>query len=356
MDTANYLKDNLLLDFIVNPGKRIYRHILLFSVLGLLILGNANAMPDNIDRHILYLVAGLYLCCIVVLYVNLYVLVPRLLFNNKYGKYFLSILSIIAVSFLMLAGSVGLFFSLHTHLSEDIEEINMLSILDGFLSYFIVFGSFIASSTAIKLFQRRIMDNQRIYELEKNTMTAEMEQLKNQITPHFLFNTLNNTSVLINTDPEKASQTVMMLSDLLRYQLYDSVRETVLLSSDIRFLTDFLNLEKIRRDNFEFFIETEGLTDLLIPPLMFIPFVENAVKHSAGSKISSCVHLKFSVKERELSFVCINSKPENPQQEKQGGLGLANIRRRLDLLYQGNYELTIQDKKNTYRVKLNIGL
>ena len=355
MDTASHIKDNPLLDFIVNPRKRIYRHILLFAVLGLLILGNANAMPENIDRHILYLVAGLYLCCIAVLYVNLYVLVPKLLFNNKYGKYFLSILSIITVSFLIVAVAVWL-LPLHAHLSEDIEEINMLNILDGFLSFFVVFGSFIASSTAIKLFQRWITDNRRIYELEKNTMMSEMEQLKNQITPHFLFNTLNNTNVLINTDPEKASQTVMMLSDLLRYQLYDSVRETVLLSSDIRFLTDFLNLEKIRRDSFEFSIETESVTGLLIPPLLFIPFVENAVKHSAGSKYSSCVHLKFSVKEGELSFMCINSKPENPAKDKQGGLGLTNIRRRLDLLYGNGYELNIEDKKNTYRVKLTVKL
>lgn len=161
MDTVTHIKDNPLLDFIVNPRKRIYRHILLFTVLGLLIPGNANAMPENIDRHILYLVISLYLCCIAVLYVNLYVLLPRLLFNNKYGKYFLSILSIIVVSFLTVAVAVW-FFLLHAHFSEDIEEINTLSILDGFLSFFIVFGSFIASSTAIKLFQRRITDNQRI--------------------------------------------------------------------------------------------------------------------------------------------------------------------------------------------------
>jgi LytS/YehU family sensor histidine kinase len=212
------------------------------------------------------------------------------------------------------------------------------------------------SSTTIKLFQRWIVDTSHIRELEKNTMDAELEQLKNQITPHFLFNMLNNTNVLIQTDAEKASQTIMTLSDLLRYQLYDSTREKVFLSSDIRFLTDFLNLEKIRRDNFEFTIETEGdINNLLLPPLLFIPFIENAVKHSEGSKNTSCIHLKFTLTDGRLDFVCINSKPEKEKEkENTGGLGLANIRRRLDLLFGEKYRLNICEKKNSYRVHLNI--
>src|SRR6202000_1449787 len=113
-------------------------------------------------------------------------------------------------------------------------------------------------STAFRLFQRSILDNQRIAELERISMQSELQQLKNQINPHFLFNMLNNVNVLTQQDPEKASQVLMKLSDLLRYQLYDSSREKVLLTADIRFLTDFLNLEKIRRDNFDFIVSKEG--------------------------------------------------------------------------------------------------
>jgi LytS/YehU family sensor histidine kinase len=126
-------------------------------------------------------------------------------------------------------------------------------------------------------------------------MQSELELLKNQITPHFLFNTLNNTHVLINTDPEKVSDAVMTLSDLLRYQLYESMQEQVLLSSDIRFLKDFLDLEKIRRNHFEYTVTLHGHSHLLIPPLLFILFVENAVKHSASGNRETFVNLEFAV-------------------------------------------------------------
>lgn len=354
MSSTNYIsKDNPLLDFIVNPRKRIYRHLLLFLFLGILIAFNAINIPKDMDKQILYILAGFYVFCMAVLYVNLYVLIPKLLFKNKYGSYFLSVLLTIVFVFLIVMAFTQL-FSLHEY--AEAEEVNTQSILSGFFTFFILFGSFIVSSTTIKLFQRWIIDTSHMRELEKNTMDAELEQLKNQITPHFLFNTLNNTNVLIQTEPQKASQTIMMLSDLLRYQLYDSTREKILLLSDIRFLSNFLNLEKIRRDKFEFAIVTEGdISNLLIPPLLFIPFVENAVKHSEGAKNGACIHLKLTLTVNRLDFVCINSKLEKGNEsENRGGLGLANVRRRLDLLFGGKYHLDIHEKKDSYRVNLNI--
>lgn len=352
MDSINYTsKDDSVLDFIVNPKKRVHRHLWVLLLLGILIFGNAMFIPKDMDKNIMYVVSGLYLSCIILLYVNLFVLVPKFLFNSKFGKYLLSVFLIIIIGFLMATFVVK-------HFSLNTEEVNRNGILNIFISFSVMFGSFIASSTAIKLLQRWIMANSRMHELEKNRMEAELEQLKNQITPHFLFNTLNNTNVLINTDPEKASQTVMMLNNLLRYQLYDSTREKIFLSSDIRFLTDFLNLEKIRHDRFEFTITTQGnTTDLLLPPLLFIPFVENAVKHSAGDKNGSYIHLGFMVKENVLTFQCVNSKPEKmKKKEEAGGLGLVNIRRRLDLLYAGNYELDIHETENNYQVNLIVRL
>jgi LytS/YehU family sensor histidine kinase len=221
------------------------------------------------------------------------------------------------------------------------------------------FGTLTAASTAIKLFQCWIKDKLRILELEKNTMQSELELelLKNQITPHFLLNTLNNTNVLINTEPEKASDVVITLSDLLRYQLYESTRENVFLSSDIRFLKDFLDLEKIRRNQFEYVITVNGNSNILVPPLPFIPFVENAVKHSAGCKREAFVKLDFMADEKELDFVCINSKPVNSVHANgSGGLGLANIRRRLGLLYEGRATLRIDKTNDIYKVSLNIKL
>jgi len=122
---------------------------------------------------------------------------------------------------------------------------------------------------------------------------------------------LNNANVLIKRNPEEASKVLFKLEDLLRYQINDSSRERVSLASDIRFLNDYLNLEKIRRDNFQFTMEEHGETDSIwVQPLLFIPFVENAVKHSFDSEHPSYVHVSFKVDNDRLEFRCENSTPE----------------------------------------------
>lgn len=152
------------------------------------------------------------------------------------------------------------------------------------------------ASTAVRLFQRWVFDSCRINEMEKRRLQSELDQLKNQINPHFLFNMLNNASVLTHKDPEKASQVLMKLSDLLRYQLYDSMRDKVLLTSDIHFLTNLLELEKIRRDRFEYMVSREGnISSIMIPPFLFVIFVENAVKHNLDAYNASFVQLFFSL-------------------------------------------------------------
>ena len=292
--------------------------------------------------------------CFVILfpfYTNLYWLIPRFLFRNKYGHY--------AAAVLMLAGLTGL-LSLAKHQWLDPYQIDprerheMTDPVS--LLLFAVF--LLLPSTAFRLFQRTILDNQRIAELERISMQSELQQLKNQINPHFLFNMLNNVNVLTQQDPEKASQVLHKLSDLLRYQLYDSSREHVLLTADIRFLTDFLNLEKIRRDNFDFIVSKEGeIGNILIPPHLFITFIENAVKHNVDPEMGSYVYAWFNVYGDELHFKCINSRPQQSiGKNGAGGLGLANAKRTLELLYPDRHRLEIRDEATIYCVNLSIQL
>ena len=196
--------------------------------------------------------------------------------------------------------------------------------------------------------------------LEEQTALAtkmELMMLQSQINPHFLFNMLNNANVLIKRNPEEASKVLFKLEDLLRYQINDSSRERVSLASDIRFLNDYLNLEKIRRDHFQFTVEQEGDIDSIwIQPLLFIPFVENAVKHSFDSEHPSSVHLSFKVEENRLEFRCENSTPAVAVSNKVGGIGLANIQRRLGLLYPDRNELEQIENENRYIVILCITL
>lgn len=303
--------------------------------------------PFRLDSQL-----AIFALLIFLFYSNMYWLVPRFLLHGKYLYYGLGIAVYIAIALLLIR-----IFQIR---SED--YFTGINEGDGYKPEMIIRFLFIllvlvGATTAIKLFQRWISDARRINELERITMQAELEQLKNQINPHFLFNMLNNANVLTQRDPQKASQVLMKLSDFLRYQIYDCARPQVLLTADIHFLTDFLNLEKIRRDNFEFIISKEGqLTGVQIAPLLFITFVENAVKHNMDASSGSYVNLYFEVKNNELLFKCVNSKPLIASKKAVGGLGLENVKRRLQLLYPLTHQLDIDDQTDTFTVTLKITL
>lgn len=218
------------------------------------------------------------------------------------------------------------------------------------------------SSTSIKLFQQWARDTQRINELEKNSMQLELKELKNQINPHFLFNMLNNVNVLVRKDPDKASMTILKLSDFLRYQLYDNNQDSILLMSEIQFLKDFMELEKIRRDEFTFHLSIENksqnedlVSQLVLPPNLFITFIENAIKHSVDLDNPSKVEILFQVYDAKLIFISSNTKPSEPIEDCQkGGLGLANVKRRLELLYDKDFDLKIEDTKTNYTATLTL--
>ncbi|RZL46023.1 MAG: histidine kinase [Pedobacter sp.] len=335
-EPKQFNNENWALQFLIAPAYRIYRHLLLIVFFSLVLL---NSGPE-VNAPILTL--GLFL---LLFYINMYVLVPKLLFKNKYILYCLSILAIIVTSAKAYSLAVYLF-----NLQTDENGLN----IPLFASLIIVL---VSASSSVKLFQKWIVDKQLIYALEQSKTTAELEQLKNQINPHFLFNMLNNANVLTKKDPEKASLVLMKLSDLLRYQLYDSAREKVLLTADIHFLEDFLNLEKVRRDSFDFVISKEGtLSGVQIPPLLFISFVENAVKHNNDATKSSYVNLFFEVSVQELHFKCVNSKPVSKTINTNGGLGLMNIQRRLELLFPETHQLKIEDNPETFSISLTLKL
>jgi LytS/YehU family sensor histidine kinase len=274
------------------------------------------------------------------------------LFKNKYLQYSIAVAVFIAVMYIIIA---GLFDKMAPyHLINDVDHNGELSI--PFFTFMILV--LVGASAAFKLFGQWLNDTSRINELEKSKTVAELEQLKNQINPHFLFNMLNNANVLTKKDPEKASTVLMGLSDLLRYQLYDSTRDSVLLTADIHFLQDFLSLEKIRRNDFDFVISKEGkVNGVLIAPLLFITFVENAVKHNNDTQNNSFVNLFFEVNDDLLLFKCINSIPVvKPLKQAAGGLGLTNVKRRLNLLYPSKHELIIEEDEHLYSVTLKIKL
>lgn len=330
------------------PDKRWQRHGLVIFLLGIIVFsGDASEYPPEM-RWVL--MTGTLLMVLCLPYLNMYVLVPKFLFRGKYVQYILAV--IISVSLFSVLFSVVAFvirkFQINPSEAKE-ETIGSIS------SFVISLTILIAATSAIKLFQRWVKDNYRLARLENEQLNAELNQLKSQVNPHFLLNMLNNANVLTRTNPDKASEVLYTLSDLLRYQLYSSQAERVPLVNEIRFLHDFLDLAKVRKDDFSFtFRQSSDIQHEMIPPLLFITFVENAVKYSADPEAPSFVNVEIGRVDQQLVFSCFNSKPRKPltNVSGQGGLGLSNIRRRLELLYPGKHHLYIQELPNSFSITL----
>jgi LytS/YehU family sensor histidine kinase len=285
---------------------------------------------------------------------NVFILVPHYLLKNRVVAYFVAAFVIIVIGLILIVYLQIFVFSGGTL----IEKMGGTVIIVNCLSSLVSMGFLVTGSSAIQLLRYWIKDTRRIGELEAATLQSELDLLKSQINPHFLFNMLNNANVLIWKNKEEAQQLLYKLESLLKYQLKEATSDKILLLFDIRFLNDFLNLEKVRRDNFEFTITTEGnANEIWMPSLLFIPFVENAIKHNPDSNHLSYVYIHFKIAGRKLEFRCENSKPATkPVQKQSGGLGLKNIQRRLSLLYPGKHILDIQDEATRYTITLKLEL
>lgn len=194
-------------------------------------------------------------------------------------------------------------------------------------------------------------------ETEKQNISNELAMLRAQINPHFLFNTLNNIKSLTKSLPSKAINSVDKLMSIMQYMLYESSQETVPLVNEIGHINNYLDLEKIRYSDPAFidFRISGDYSKILIPPLIFMPFIENAFKH--GNRLCPVPGIKIliDVQKSSIHFEIINYTKDNTEgQNKNSGFGLANIRRRLDLLFDNKYELNIVNENNTYSVKLNL--
>ncbi|SHK45867.1 GHKL domain-containing protein [Epilithonimonas mollis] len=356
METYSDNKNSGIINFLVNARYRFLRHSLLLLWLFSL-LANVNFTSDFTSNSRYFLFTAVFLTFVTMIYLNMYIIVPLFFFKGKYFAYFLAVLMLCILGLVFLIFIIGNLFADY-HINNNYQPFGINEYF-GSINFVILF---ILLTTTIKLLQRWIVDSTRMSELKTLTMKLELNELKNQITPHFLFNMLNNIKALIRNNPLKATDIIVRLSDLLRYQLYESGNNKVRLTSEINFITNFLSLEKIRRDQFDFQIVTNRelpeLTTVVIPPNLFMPFVENAIKHSEETtENESRISIRFFITEKEISFSCINSVPLEKEeiQNLYGGLGLKNITRRLQLLYnEDEYKLDTSTTAKWYSVSLKI--
>lgn len=353
--SSQNFKETLVMDFLLENRFRFLRH-LLFLIFFFLLIYNArfwNWYSEDSKYYILFFV---YSILIGMVYINIYVLVPLFFFKTRYVTYFILL---VALGVLALNG-IGYCFD---RFFSEYRVINLPREKGGIYEGVLMCIPIILTTTTVKLLQKWIKDSQRITELNDLTLRMELNELRNQINPHFLFNMLNNVKALIRTDPGKATAVIMKLSEFLRYQLYENDEEKTLLTSEIDFLSNFINLEKIRREDLSVDIHIDMdkriLNGIFIPPNLFTTFVENAVKHSVSlNREENYINIEIKMEENKLHFTCINSKNSDFSafENKYGGLGLVNIKRRLELLYQNTHELNITSTHKEYIVTLIVPL
>lgn len=295
-----------------------------------------------------------------VFYINYFLFIERFLFRGKVKEFVLyNILLIVAVAFLMHYGR-GLLDSLLPHIRSGRRLRGRgFSIWWFVLKYATSLFLMLGLSTALKMTVRwQQVENER-KELEKAKSEAELQNLKNQINPHFLLNTLNNIYALIEFDPPKAQTAVMDLSKLLRHLLYDNRQSYVPLRQDANFIQNYIQLMRLRlADNVtvttRMYVSETSKT--MISPLIFISLIENAFKHGvSGSRPSFIDVVLRELPHGRVEFVCRNSYFPKTVSDKSGsGIGLDLVKKRLELLYPGNYSWRTNITDNEYATTLII--
>lgn len=292
-------------------------------------------------------------------YITMYILLPRLLLKERYILFFLW-----AVIILLLAGVI------HWLTAYYIERpiFYPYDSWGGFWHPAKILKSathiypVVVLATMIKFFEHWYRNQQATQNLAKEKLEAELKFLRAQVHPHFLFNTLNNLYALALKKADNTPEVVLKLSDLLNYMLYECNTDQVPLSKEIKLVENYVALEKLRYgDRLDVSIIVKGsITGKMIAPMLVLPFIENSFKHgTSGETDKAWISIDLSVKEHLLTLKVDNSKSNHhAEDEKQyrEGIGLKNVKRRLELLYGGSYELKILDTDESYLVVLKLEL
>ncbi len=357
--------------FSTQRKKRIQRHIL-FWVAGYLFYvltyppggyGSANGLAGDgffrfyemaFIRNIFGLTGQMIFC-----YGFAYFLMPSFIWKKKYLQFVCMILLLWAAASLLYFISASYVYNpimKRLGLNQDPNEIIIL------VSFKYLFFASVSSRVfifiSLKLFKDWQQKQKDVLSLKKENANAELSLLKAQIRPHFLFNTLNNIYSFTLNKSNQAKYLVKKLSDMLHYMVEECDQQFVALNKEIKLISDYIELEKVRYGKrLDIEIETRGdFSNKLIAPLLMIPFVENSFKHGASRMlVNPLIRLTIEIKEDKLHFSLINSKPISEiYANKKNGIGLSNVRKRLQLLFPDKHYLQIESTKDLYKVNMQL--
>jgi len=223
---------------------------------------------------------------------------------------------------------------------------------------FIVLLMMLATNLGVKLYFRALKERDRVRQIKEQGLKQELEYLRYQMNPHFFMNTLNNIHALVDIDPTQAKDSIVSLSKMMRYLLYEADKGFVPLTRGMEFLNKYVELMRMRyTDKVTINLnlpDHQEATGIMVPSLVFIPFVENAFKHGVSYNKPSLIDITTTVDtdRQRVIFSCRNTK--NSVEYEYGGVGLTNMRKRLDIIYGNDYNINIEDKDDTYHVTLDI--
>ncbi|HTL08536.1 MAG TPA: histidine kinase [Chitinophagaceae bacterium] len=331
-----------------------------FWIFYLLVSNAYYAVPGKYTAELWYTAAMLPFYMLFT-YPQVYLFIPKLLLKKKIALYVL-------VSLVFAKIVWWLNFSTYNHFLVPLKfggkaepffysmpwEIHLQGLKSAFPMVMIC-----GVAVSIKLIKKWYLQNELNQKIQNEKLAMELEMLKAQVHPHFLFNTLNNLYSLTLTHSEAAPVVVTHLSGLLRYMLYECNQQEVPLNNEMAALKKYVELEKLRYGNrLDISFSCTGqLNGLMIAPLLLLPFVENSFKHGVSEQLDQCwVNIHLHAEADELTFNLSNSYSKDKTAGATGGIGLQNIRKRLQLIYKDGYQLSVSEQEDTYAVKLNIQL
>lgn len=293
---------------------------------------------------------------VLIILLNMHFLLDRYFFKGEKLKYAL-------ITFLTII--IGYFLEQSVYnmnpivLFEDIINKPILYLRDIVLNTIIV-GMMGGIATSFMLIHIFVKTQQQFKELQNAKLIAELNNLKYQISPHFLFNTLNNLYVLSKTQSEQVPEFILTLADISRYQLYEIQKDKVFLIDEITYIENLLKLEQIRKDKLIIQKNIHILDDsILIEPLLFTPLIENAIKHGSQKVNHATISISLNASKEHINFVIINNKAQNNntlQYNDNKSTGIENLKGRLAIVYPDNHSLTFNDSNDYFEVELSINL
>jgi two-component system LytT family sensor kinase len=347
--TQSYIVLGRLLD----NKYRLIHHILFVGLIlsfWFLFTINRPSASDASLKTILY--SSTY---IAIAYFNIYFLFKRFLLQGKILAY----VAVSIVTFVLSYITQGfIYFKSWEQLRTDFTP--SVALFADMMINAITYCMFIGIGLSVKMIKMWMNSERRISSLEQENLKAKLNNLRSQISPHFLFNTFNNLYVLTKTNPKIASEMILGFADLMRYQLNESDKEKVNVEKEINYIENFLSLEKLRKDKLDLKISYDKISmeGVKIEPLLFVTLIENAVKHGSQQMENPFIHIHLERKNELFYIEVTNSKPEVSLlgKEESLGKGIDNLKKRLSLSYPLKHTLELIEQKTVFTAKLKINL